>query len=356
MTPAALTPAARKTSSPPRTATGPRGSATTRKGGHRSPLRPRVAPRSPRRVSGPLGGLTRGRATTAAPPASTPRQPAPARRPTPARRRARTGLAPSGASLAVRAAAYVRALPEHSLLDRIIRGRVWIPLLGVLLAGIVAMQVEVLKLNAATGVSLQRTTALQNQRDMLQADVARLADDQRIESMAAQMGMQMPAPSQVKFLSTSSAATGAAATHIQAPNATTFLAQLPAAQTTGGVTTGAAPVSAAVTDPTASATATATPNATTPATTTAATSTSAATATGAATPTTPAAPASTATPTTAATPTAPASPTTAAPTGAVSGRSGGGHHHHHLHRRLRSRRWLRSTAASATSSLAFSPC
>jgi cell division protein FtsL len=259
MTPAAVTPAARKTSAPERKSVGPRGSAATRtsgraaaparpatKPGHRSPLRPGIAPRSPRRVSGPLSGLTRGRATTTQrPPASAPRR-------APAPRRGRTAVTPAGASLAARAAAYVRALPDHSLLDRIIRGRVWIPLLGVLLAGIVAMQVEVLKLNAATGVSLQRTTALQNERDLLQADVARLADDQRIESIAAQMGMQMPAPSQVKFLTPGAGNNGRAVANIQAPNPTAFQSLLPGNQTTGGIDTGAAPVSASTTDPTAS--------------------------------------------------------------------------------------------------------
>jgi hypothetical protein len=143
--------------------------------------------------------------------------------------------APAGLPLAARAAAYVRALPDHSLLDRIIRGRVWIPLLGVLLAGIVAMQVEVLKLNAATGVSLQRTTSLQNERDLLEASVAQLADDQRIESRAAQMGMVMPAPSQVKFLSAGPGNTGRAVGNIHQANATAFAAQLPGAVTTGGV-------------------------------------------------------------------------------------------------------------------------
>jgi cell division protein FtsL len=271
MTPAALTPAARKTSAPPRRSGGSRATAGPRtsgraaapersaaKTGHRSPLRPGIAPRSPRRVSGPLGGLTRGRATTTErPPAAAPRRTASPRR------RVRTAVAPAGASLAARAAAYVRALPDHSLLDRIIRGRVWIPLLGVLLAGIVAMQVEVLKLNAATGVSLQRTTALQNERDLLQSDVARLADDQRIESLAAQMGMQMPAPSQVKFLSPGAGSTRLAVANIHQPNPAAFLAQLPGDQTTGGVSTGAAPVSASTTDPTASTAGTDTSSSTT---------------------------------------------------------------------------------------------
>ena len=318
MTPAALTPAARKTSAPPRKSTGSHGPAAPRtsgrsaapgrsagKTGHRSLLRPGIAPRSPRRVSGPLGGLTRGRATTTErPPASAPR-----RAPAPARRRIRTSVAPAGASLAARAAAYVRALPDHSLLDRIIRGRVWIPLLGILLAGIVAMQVEVLKLNAATGVSLQRTTALQNERDLLQGDVARLADDQRIESMAAQMGMAMPAPSQVKFLSPGAGNTPLAVANIHQPDPTAFLAQLPGDQTTGGVDTGAAPVSASMTDPTASTTGTTASTTGTDAA--AATGTTAGTDTSSATTVTPTTAATTPT----STATAPTTVTPAAPTG-----------------------------------------
>ena len=332
MTPAALTPAARKTSAPPRKSTGSHGPAAPRtsgrsaapgrsagKTGHRSLLRPGIAPRSPRRVSGPLGGLTRGRATTTErPPASAPR-----RAPAPARRRIRTSVAPAGASLAARAAAYVRALPDHSLLDRIIRGRVWIPLLGVLLAGIVAMQVEVLKLNAATGVSLQRTTALQNERDLLQGDVARLADDQRIESMAAQMGMAMPAPSQVKFLSPGAGNTPLAVANIHQPDPTAFLAQLPGDQTTGGVDTGAAPVSASTTDPTASTAGTTASTTGTTASTTGTTASTTGTDAAAATGTTAGtdtSSATTVTPTTAATTptstaTAPTTVTPAAPTG-----------------------------------------
>jgi hypothetical protein len=224
MTPSALTPAARKPS---------RKAPAT----HRSQLRQGIAPWTARRLSGPLGGLTRERATTTRKPLAAPRR-RPARPVGPV-------AAPPGASLAARVAASVRALPDHSLLDRIIRGRVWIPLVGVLLAGIVAMQVEVLKLNAATGLSLQESTALQSQRDLLQASVARLADDQRIESRAYQMGMVMPAPSQVKFLSTGPGNTGLAVGNIHQPNAAAFAAQLPGAQTTGGVSSGSSTVSPA---------------------------------------------------------------------------------------------------------------
>jgi hypothetical protein len=122
-------------------------------------------------------------------------------------------------------------LPDHSLLDQIVRGRAWIPLLGVLLAGIVAMQVEVLKLSANMGRSLERGTTLQNRNEQLQASVAQLADDQRIERVAAGMGMVMPPPTAVKFLPRSAAGqTGRALAAVHSPNPAAFAAALPGAQ------------------------------------------------------------------------------------------------------------------------------
>lgn len=128
----------------------------------------------------------------------------------------------------MRSAAYVRALPDHALLDRVIRGRAWIPLLGVLLVGIVAMQVEVLKLNAGIGRSLERGTALQSQNQLLRASVTRLSDDQRIERLAAAQGMIMPAPQEIKFLSTGAVTTERALSSVHAPDAPTFATRLAA--------------------------------------------------------------------------------------------------------------------------------
>ena len=50
----------------------------------------------------------------------------------------------------------IRALPETRFVDRLLRGRAWIWLIGLLLGGIVAMQVSLLKLNA--GISRAVTT------------------------------------------------------------------------------------------------------------------------------------------------------------------------------------------------------
>ena len=97
--------------------------------------------------------------------------------------------------LARGAVAFVASLPESSLLDRVIRGRIWIPLLGVLLVGIVGMQVENLKLNAGLGGAIEQTATLQSRNDWLRDDVAQLSNPQRIEGIAARHGMLMAPPS-----------------------------------------------------------------------------------------------------------------------------------------------------------------
>ncbi|MGI8864276.1 MAG: hypothetical protein ACR2JH_07740 [Solirubrobacteraceae bacterium] len=136
-------------------------------------------------------------------------------------RRSRVSSAPFGA----RVLDHLRALPDHRLLDKLIRGRAWIPMLGMMLAGIVAMQVEVLKLGASMGRAIERGTALQSTNELLRASVATLADDQRIERIAATRGMVMPSPAGVGFLSARSGtnAQGAVA-NIHAPSPTSFMA------------------------------------------------------------------------------------------------------------------------------------
>jgi cell division protein FtsL len=165
---------------------------------------------TPRRASGPAAPTRPARA------------PRPAVRPRPA--------APE-APRAARVLAALRALPDHSLLDRVVRGRLWIPLLGVLLVGIVAMQVEVLKLNASIGHAMVRTSRLQSADQRLRTSVSELSDDQRIETEAVQMGMTMPAPSTPQFLQERSSDLARALANIHAPDPTGFAEETSAAAT-----------------------------------------------------------------------------------------------------------------------------
>jgi cell division protein FtsL len=128
-------------------------------------------------------------------------------------------------------------LPDHPWLDRAVRGRAWIAILGVMLAGIVAMQVEVLKLGASIGRSIQRSTTLQTRNEQLRATVGSLNDDQRIEALAAKHGMVMPSPDSVGFLAASQGKqVSRVLGSIRAPDAGSFLALT---TDNGAVTTGA---------------------------------------------------------------------------------------------------------------------
>jgi hypothetical protein len=179
-------------------------------------------------------------ASAAAPGITIPRPKAPpARRvsgPARPKRSARTT-----APIPVRVGRFVRALPDHPLLDRLVRGRWWIPVLAVMLSVIVAMQVSLLRLGASIGHSIERSTALQGQNELLRAKVATLADDQRIERIAAGMGMVMPAPTGVTFLSSGSSTTAQdAAQAIATPDPAGFSARLQASAASAAAAAGGA--------------------------------------------------------------------------------------------------------------------
>jgi hypothetical protein len=128
--------------------------------------------------------------------------------------------------------------------------------------GIVAMQVEVLKLGATMGRAIERGSALQSRNELLRANASGLADDQRIERLAAGMGMVMPQPAVVGFLTARKANAGRAAANIHASSAGAFLAALSSLATTasgpvsGGSTTTGTPASG----PLSSGSATTTPS------------------------------------------------------------------------------------------------
>ncbi|MGZ6564999.1 MAG: hypothetical protein ACXVH1_36610 [Solirubrobacteraceae bacterium] len=280
MTPAATTPAARKASPQHRHA------------------RQGARPVAPRRVSGPVGG----RAATAAgaraatvPGIALPR---------------RSAYRPRAVAVRRRIAAFICSLPDHRLLDRLIRGRWWIPVLGVMLAGIVAMQVEVLKLGASMGRSLERNSVLSSRNAALRQSVATLGDDQRIEQLATSMGMVMPPPQAVGFLAANADGNAARAlANIHEPSASSFLSLTP---TNGEIVTATTLAAANAPSGTTGSTSTisSTPTSSTTTSTSAASTSSAATSPVAAAPTVPSSAASS----TAATPT----PVTPAPTSSSS--------------------------------------
>lgn len=214
--------------------------------------------RPPRRVSGPArpapsGGRLAAAAAAALPlPATRPSAP-PRQRPRAVPRPARRSDLPLGA----RALAWLRALPDHRLLDRLIGGRIWIVLLGTLLVGIVTVQLSLLRLNAGIGRAVERSSALEQRNAALRLQNSQLSNSESIIAQATQMGFVTPPQGSPRFLSANAADAGKALTTMRVPDPAAFAAATAAETTTtdpsATTDTTATPVDTTATDATGTA-------------------------------------------------------------------------------------------------------
>jgi cell division protein FtsL len=159
------------------------------------------------------------RAATAAARTSSRPQRAPSRpQQRPARRRSGPARNPRAASAsraarpaAAAAGARILPLPQRlelpalgpaaaGLLDRLLRGRVWVFLIGTLLVGIVFFNVDVLRLNRTIATTTEKATRLKQENARLVLQQAQLASSERIQTEAARIGMVLPAPGDVGYL------------------------------------------------------------------------------------------------------------------------------------------------------------
>lgn len=131
-------------------------------------------------------------AATVRRPATAPRH-APVRRPATPRRSPVRRPAGQLIPLAVGTAGAVRRLPDSGLMVRMTRGRAWIAVLGVLLTGIVAVNVVTLSLAAALAHTEQNALALEQENSLLRGRDAERSGSARIRREAAALGLAMPA-------------------------------------------------------------------------------------------------------------------------------------------------------------------
>ena len=147
-----------------------------------------VAPRAPRRVSGPV-----------------------VRRPV---------AVPGGVTGVPRTSVFgrVRALPDHKLVDRLLRSRLWIWALAVALLGIVTMQVSLLKLNSGISRAVETSATLERANGELEAKIAQLSKTDRVQTGATALGMVMPAAGDVSYLTPRAGDAARAARRMTAPS------------------------------------------------------------------------------------------------------------------------------------------
>jgi hypothetical protein len=94
----------------------------------------------------------------------------------------------------------VLRLPDHRMVDRLLRGRAWIWLVGILLGGIVAMQVSLLKLNSGISRAVEASATLERQNSDLESSIARLSSGERIRDGAEGKGLIMPPAGEVQYV------------------------------------------------------------------------------------------------------------------------------------------------------------
>lgn len=169
--------------------TPPAGSAATaipavHRGRTAVPARPSVAPRKPRRISGPARPTARPGAGAVAQPARAPGRSRDAER-----------------GLLLGALAAINSVSRNPSLDRLIRGRTWIGLIAFALIGIVTLQLLVLRLNASIGHALVREAQLQRANAALSIESSELAAGERVESLTAKLGMELVPEGALRFLS-----------------------------------------------------------------------------------------------------------------------------------------------------------
>ena len=102
--------------------------------------------------------------------------------------------------IGVRAIEFGRALPDSRLVDRLVRARLWVALLALLLFGLVAINVSMLKLNSESGRNAEAARTLGIRNTQLHAKVSRLASGERIQNAARALGFSLPTPDQIDYL------------------------------------------------------------------------------------------------------------------------------------------------------------
>jgi hypothetical protein len=132
------------------------------------------------------------------------------------------------------------------LLDRLLRSRAWISVIGIGLMGIVAMQVSLLKLNTGISRAVQAATTLERQNAMLESQLARMGSNERISALALKRGMVAPPAGSVVFVKARPATDAArAARRIQPPSETAKALMANGGRTPGAIAAADAAAAAA---------------------------------------------------------------------------------------------------------------
>ncbi len=114
------------------------------------------------------------------------------------------------------AAGAVGGMADSGLVIGMTRSRVWIGVLGVLLGGIVALNVIGLSLSASTSGTATKIDELERANTVTQATIAKRSSSDRIQALAAGLGLDTPTPKAVSYLKAKGGDAAAAAKRLEA--------------------------------------------------------------------------------------------------------------------------------------------
>lgn len=177
---------------------------------------PATAPRSGAKTAAP-----RRRAAAAPARSGTRSSASPARRAAPKRASSRRAAQPMPApgrrvpTAVGRTATAVAALPDSGLVIRLTRGRLWIGALAALLVGIVALNVVSLNLSSSSSETARAVEELEREASALRGQLATELSSRRVQSVASSLGLVVPEPGSIRYLTPSDGDAGEAARRIR---------------------------------------------------------------------------------------------------------------------------------------------
>jgi hypothetical protein len=155
-------------------------------------------------------------------------------RPAPPRRRSGATTRPRTQTGRARTAPRAGAIPRGhfiAVLDRLLRGPVYIATVGILLAGIVFFNVDVLELNHGIASTDSRAAHLKRDNAALTLELAQLGSSERIQRLALEAGLVLPQPGDVGYLRAHRQDAGRALRVMTAPDSSGAAAAVPTSVT-----------------------------------------------------------------------------------------------------------------------------
>jgi cell division protein FtsL len=173
-------------------------------------------------------------------------------RPAPPRRRAGPAARPrTGPVARPRTATRAPRRDFVTVLDRLLRGPVYIAVVGILLVGIVFFNVDVLELNHGIARTDAHAAQLKRENAALTLQLAKLGSSERIQLVALQHGLVLPQPGDVRYLRAHRGDAGRALRVMTAPGSSGVVVGVPTS-----VTQSSTPASSATTGQTSATAAT----------------------------------------------------------------------------------------------------